>query len=266
MPSPGKGEIDAVVLAGAPNDGVLREVSDEPWEALIKVAGKPLVRYPVEALRGAASVGRIVVVGPKPELEEALAGLGVEVVPHGEDILETALIGSRHLAAGPESAPGLVLFATADTPLITSEIVDGLVRRCLELGGEVFYPIIERSVMEERFPDTRRTYATLRDGTFTGGNLFLADPTAVEREQATARALIKARKNPVRMAQILGLSFILRLVFGLLDVAGLEAHVGRTFGLEARAVIVPWPEIGIDVDKPKDLELVAVLLERERTG
>lgn len=260
MPESSSRRLDAVVLAGAPNTGKLRAVSDVPNEALIPAAGKPLVRYPVEALLAARSVGRVVVVGPEAELGPALAGLEVELTPAGDTMLENALRGCRRLAESKGLAPDLVLICTSDVPLITPEVVDGLVQTCIERGGDLFYPILERSVLESRFPSTKRTYGTLRDGTFTGGNLFVVDWTVLEREAPTAEALIRSRKNPLQMARTLGFGFLLGLVLGRLSIDQLEAHVGRKFRVTARAVVVPWPEIGIDVDKPEDLELVERIL------
>jgi CTP:molybdopterin cytidylyltransferase MocA len=258
--------LDAVVMAGAPNDGRLKEVSDEAYEALIELQGKPLVRYSVEALIAARTVDRIVVVGPKPELEGALTGLDAEVIPPVEGMLENALHGCRYLVEKQGGKRGLILLATADGPLITADIIDGLVRTCLEMGGDVFYPVLERSAMEARFPATRRTYAKLKDGTFTGGNLVVVDSAVLEREAETAMAFVRGRKNPLKLARTLGLAFIFKLVFGLLTVPELEAYVSKTFNLKARAVIAPWAEIGIDVDKPEDLELVRSYLAKSSGG
>lgn len=254
--------LDAVVLAGAPNTGRLSEISDEQYEALIDLGGKPIVRYPVEALLAARTIGPVVVVGPPAELKEALAGLDVEIIPPTGGMFENALAGCRHIAARAGERNRLVFFASADSPLITPEVVDGLVETCLARGGDLFYPVLERSVMEAKFPSTRRTYGRLRDGTYTGGNVFLVDAAVLERERSTAEALIRARKNPLKLAQTLGFTFLVRLLLGRLTVPELETHVSKTFNLTARAVIAPWAEIGIDVDKPEDLELVREHLVR----
>lgn len=256
--------LDAVVLAGRRNEGRLREVSDEPWEAMIQLAGRPIVRYPVEALAAAGSIGRIVVVGPKPELEKALAGIEVDIVPPGEGMLENALLGCKRVTELAGGKPGLVFIATGDLPLVTPEIIDGLIAMCLERGGDLFYPVIERSVMEAKFPGTRRTYGTLRDGTFTGGNLFVANSAVLGREASKAEALIKARKNALKMAQTLGFMFLVRLLLGRLAITQLEEHIRRRFGLVGRAVIIPWAEVGIDVDKKADMELVQAYLGARR--
>ncbi|HBG01879.1 MAG TPA: hypothetical protein DDW87_09955, partial [Firmicutes bacterium] len=57
-------KVDAVILAGAPNDGQLKEVSSEKWEATIPIYGKPMVNYVIEALKNSSRIAKIVVVAP----------------------------------------------------------------------------------------------------------------------------------------------------------------------------------------------------------
>lgn len=259
--------IDAIVLAGAPNAGKLKDVSPERWEALIDLEGRPLISWSLDPLLGARTIRRIVVVGPKPELERVLAGLPVDIITPTGDMFENVLAGFRRLAeTTPDGRAGLALVSTADIPLITPEIVDGLVKACLEEGGEAFYPVVSRETMEATFPGTKRTYGTLREGTFTGGNLFVVDGAVLERVAAKAKALIEARKNPLKMAGAIGFGFVVRLLLGRLTIRQLEAYVGGKFGFVARAMIVPWAEIGIDVDKPADLDLVRAYLGRRAEG
>jgi len=259
----GPARVDAVIIAGARNEGKLKDTSPEKWEALIEVGGKPLVQYSIDFLLAAKSIARIVMVGPKPELAGLLAGTDIEVIPPTGDMLENVLAGCRRLAELPGGRPGLVMVTPADLPLVTPGIVDGLVKVCLERGGDLFYPVASRETMESEFPGTKRTYGTLREGTFTGGNLFLVDAAVLERVAPQARSLIEGRKDSLKMARALGFSFVLRLLLGWLSVAALERHIQKTFGCVGRAIFVPWPEIGIDIDKPEDVELVeAYLAER----
>ena len=262
MDRSGTPRVNAVVLAGAPNDGKLKEVSDERWEALIPVAGKPLIRYSVDPLLAARSVDRIVVVGPVDEIKAALDGLAIDVVPPTGDMFDNVLVGWRHLTAAGEDPEKPLLVSTADIPLITPEIVDELVKVCLERGGEAFYPMATRETMEAKFPGTKRTYGTLREGTLTGGNLFVVNGAVLERVAPKAKALIAARKNPLKMAMVAGIGFAVMLVLGRLDIRRLETYVERRFGLAGRVIIVPWAEIGIDVDKPADLDLVRAYFQR----
>ncbi len=252
--------VNAVVLAGAINEGKLREVSPERWEALIELNGKPLIRHSLDPLLAAKSIGRIVVVGPVEELGKVLAGLGVDIIPPTGDMFDNVIVGCRHLARTGNRETSLTLVSTADVPLITADIVDNLVQACLDRGGEAFYPMATRETMEAKFPGTKRTYGALREGTLTGGNLFVVNGEVLERVAPKAKALIAARKNALKMAMSAGLVFVIRLVLGRLTIKELEGYVGRKFGFKGRVIVVPWAEIGIDVDKPADLDLVKAYL------
>ncbi len=248
--------MDAVVIAGARNEGKLKEFSPEPYEATIPIAGKPLIRYTIDFLAGAKTIDKVVVVGPEAEITAALGGAKkLEFVPPTGDMFDNVLVGCERLKKiGGKSR--LVLVAAADLPLITPEIVDGLVTMCVERGGEVFYPVASKETMEAKFPGTKRTYGTLKEGTFTGGNLFVVDPVVLAKVADRAKALIAGRKNALKMAGAIGFGFVVKLLLGQLTISGLETYLGKRFGFVARALIVPWAEIGIDIDKPADVELV----------
>ena len=124
MTKNGPARVDAVIIAGARNEGKLKDTSPAKWEALIEVGGKPLVQYSIDFLLAAKSIARIVMVGPKPELGGLLAGTDIEVLPPTGDMLDNVLVGCRRLAELPGGKPGLVMVTPADLPLVTPGIVD----------------------------------------------------------------------------------------------------------------------------------------------
>src|SRR5690606_20611534 len=99
-------KVEAVVLAGATNRGKLSEVSDVPHEALIPIAGRPMVHYVLEALKASDSVQRIIVVGPEEALKTAGLPDGVEVTPAGESMVENLRLG---LAKVSNNGPSLIV-------------------------------------------------------------------------------------------------------------------------------------------------------------
>ncbi|HBG01880.1 MAG TPA: 4-diphosphocytidyl-2C-methyl-D-erythritol kinase, partial [Firmicutes bacterium] len=72
-----------------------------------------------------------------------------------------------------------VLLVTSDIPFIHAEAIDDFLDRCGELEGDVFYPLVSREANEQLYPETVRTYFTLKEGAFTGGNILLAHPQAI---------------------------------------------------------------------------------------
>ena len=253
--------MDAVVLAGAKNDGPLQEVSQSPFEAGISIGGHSLLDYVVGALAKVRNLARIVVVGPAETLDPELRKNVFQIVPPGEGMVENL---RRGLAALPPG--GKVLIVTADIPLLTPEAVEDFLARCQEREADVYYPVVERSVLEARFPGVKRTYATLREGTFTGGNIILVTPSVVERHEKMIEMAVALRKDPLGMARLLGLVCLVKLLLGRLSIAEIETRVEKKLRFKGVAVITPYAEIGIDVDKPADLALVREVLTASAAG
>jgi len=250
-------KVEAVVLAGALNDGKLGQVSTAKYEALIPISDRPMVSYVVDALRGAACVERTVVVGPR-ELAPVLDGTaGVAWVESRGSMVENIKVGIDH------SKPvGPVLLVTSDIPLITPEAIDDFVRRCGETAADIYYPIVRRETNERAYPGVKRTYVRLKDGVFTGGNLALIEPEVVPACEVMIERAVSMRKKPLKLSRMLGFKFIFKLLFNRLTLAEIEDRVQRILGFRGVGVESPYPEVGIDVDKPEDLALVEKVLRR----
>lgn len=85
---------------------------------------------------------------------------------------------------------------TADIPMIRPEVIDDFLDRCSELEGDIYYPpIVSKEASEQVYPEVVRTYFTLKEGTFTGGNILLAAPEAILDSKWILDELIFERKN-----------------------------------------------------------------------
>ncbi len=248
--------VNVILLAGAANNGPLKDVSPVPNEALVEIGGKPMVQYVIDGLRQSKEVRRIVIVAPPGEIEPHVTGENLEFVPSAGSIVDNVVAAARILPKDEQ-----LLIATCDIPLINGEIVDGLIALCRQREADIYYPIVEKSLGERKYPVVKRTYVTLREGTFTGGNLFLVNPEIVERTADKVRKFLEYRKNPLKMVTLLGVPFLLRyLLFKNLTLQELEQKVSQMWNVRGAVIICPWPEVGIDVDKPSDLQLARAAL------
>ena len=67
------------------------------------------------------------------------------------------------------------------------------------------------------------------------------------------------------MLQALGAGLLVRYVFGRLTLDAAIDGAARRMGVQVGAVVLPFPEAAIDVDKPADVELAErILRERHR--
>lgn len=248
--------VNVILLAGAANNGPLKDMSTATNEALIEIGSKPMVQYVIDGLRQSAQIGRIVLCAPPGELEPHVKGEGLEFVPSQGSILSNFLAAYKVL---PKDQA--MMIATCDIPLITGEIIDGFLQLCQQKQADLYYPIVEKQVGEQKYPLVKRTYVQLREGTYTGGNLFLVNPAVVEEAAPRVERFLAYRKSPLKLAGLLGWTFAVRyLLLKNLRMHELEAKISQMLGIRGAVIECPWPEVGIDVDKPADLQLARAVL------
>lgn len=249
--------VDAIVLAGALSRPPLTTVSDEPLEALIPVAGRPMVQWVIDALRECAAIDKIVIVGPSEDLRKRVTGECLIFVNSADSILNNV---KRGLSQIPSAHKALVV--TADIPLLTGKAVDDFLAHCTDDSVQVYYSIVRRDVIEAAYSNIQRTYVTLRGGTFTGGNILLLDADIFDRYGDVIDRVISLRKKPLEIGRLLGLRCIMKFLLHRLSVADIERRVYRMLGLRGKGVASDFPEIGIDVDKPEDYNRVEEILRQ----
>lgn len=247
--------VNAVILAGAPNTGPLRQCSDVSNEALIEISGRPMVQYVIDGLRASGRVNRIAVVAPPGEIEPFVHGENLQFIPAVGDIMENLRAAVQIL---PQDQHFLI--ATSDIPLLNGEVVRGFLELCSGQNADLFYPIVEKGINDRRYPGVKRTYIHFREGSFTGGNVFLVNPRVVEPCAPKVKRFLDYRKHPVRLASLLGWSFVFRLFLRQLSLREVESVISRLWGIRGSVVMCPYPEVGIDVDKPSDLDLARIAL------
>ncbi len=246
----------ALILAGAPNEGKLRESSPVAWEALIKVGSKTLLEHVLNALKGSSNIEQIVIVGPMGAIREELGeDEDVLIVESGDSFLDNILIGLHILKGVPK-----VLIVTSDIPLLTPEAVDDFLERSYGKEADIYYPVISKDRVDEVYPGTKRTYVRLADGIFTGGNIGLVSPEALIRCQDLAEKAFQMRKKPLQLGRMLGINYMFKFLLGTLTLNDILGRIEKHFGLKGEVIMTPYPQIGVDVDKPEDLELARSFL------
>lgn len=251
----------AIVLAGQrPGPDLLAEQAGVPLKALIPIHGKPMVRHVVEALDRTPAIARIVVLGQKTgELRAALRNPAAHIrfVTGVEGISRSI----RNVAGGPD-APWPILVTTADHPLLTSKILTGFLDAA---DGDVAVGMVERATMMARFPDNRRTWLKLRDGQWSGANLFALRNDRADKALELWEGAEGDRKKALKLFAHFGPWFALRAATRTIGLADGLKIAGRRLGLDARLVPLADPVAAIDVDKPADLELARAIMG-ERAG
>jgi molybdopterin-guanine dinucleotide biosynthesis protein A len=252
--------IDAVILGGGTlkglDDAVDTADAGRGSKALLDINGREMIEYIIEALKQSPSIGRIVVVAPAEAVVESWSSKVETIIPAGDNIIENGVAALNYLKETTQGLTDRVIFMTCDTPLITSGAIEDYILRCSDPDGAIFYPIISKEVIEAKYPETKRTYATLKDGIYTGGNLAVVNPEILLANLDLLQKVFELRKSVPKLMMFLGPGFIIKLGLKTLSVPDIEKRATEMMNAKTVAVITPYPEIGIDVDKPSDLELV----------
>lgn len=243
---------NAIVLAGGLTNGELGKTCSLPYEALIEINGRPLVSYVVSALLNCSWLGKIAVVGPAEELKLILPE-NIVCLEGGNSLIENLLIGLKRLSGEK------ILVSSCDLPFLTPAAVEDFLNRCSHLEADFYYPIVAKEDICSRFPGVKRTYVHLKEGVFTGGNLFLLASGIIEKIEAYGESIAVLRKRPLQLARLLGFGFACKFLFRQLSLQEAEKKVEEIFNLNGTAIISPYPEISMDVDKKIDLELARLL-------
>ncbi len=238
--------MNAVVLAGGSPEDPLAARFGVASKTLVPVHGRPMVEYTLQAIADAGGVERVIYVGPPAQLEPAPD----LIVPDKGSLI-------ANLEAGlAEANSERVLVASGDNPFITAEAVRWLLQNAPDAA--LVYPIIPKEAVEKRWPGMRRTYARLRDGVFTGGNLILLDKQLFAKALPMAQKIIDLRKKPLALARLIGFGVLIKLVTGRLTIAEMEARAEKLFGVPMKALITPYPEVGADADSEEDFRWLEV--------
>lgn len=250
-------KIPVLILAGGKTPEKLQGVTHETERAFIPLLEKSIISHIIDNISGCDFISNIVVVGNPERLSKEIVKENIIFLKDTGSLFDNLIMGLKELEQHRQ-----VLIMTADIPLVTSDILRSLILTCQKHEADCYYPIVAKSVIEAKFPGGERTYVTLREGRFTGGNVFLMSPKAVLRNEHIFQQAIRDRKNPAKLARLFGFSFILRMLFGLLDIPMLEKKASKILGVSIKAIISPHPEIAFDIDKDKDFILVTRILEK----
>lgn len=247
-------QYDAFVVAGGRAPWLL-ETAGTDIRCLAPLHGKRMLDFILKAMLDSHRFKHIVVAVEEdaiPSLEGSLPE-NVSICAAGRDLPSTCIRAASFLTDNDNVK---ILGICDDIPLLTPQAINDFLDQCEKYPeGELYYPIIPKEACLQAYPEAERTYGKLADGTFTGGNMMFAPKRVMVHCQAKAEEIFERRKNPFKLGSWLGWSFIIKLVLHLLTVNDAEKRTTELLGVKCKAIITNYPEIGMDVDKPADLQL-----------
>ena len=254
--------MDAIVLAGGiPQEGdPLYEYTQGNAKALLDIAGKPMVQWVLDALNDSENIEKIVIIGLSSDDNVSSAKL-VALIPNQADMIENVRAGLKKvIELNPDGGQALVV--SSDIPAITPQAVDWAVGVAAESDEDIYYNVISRQVMEKRFPDSKRSYIKLKDIELCGADMNVISTRMVSSDTDIWNRLANSRKNPIKQAALIGFDTLFLLLFRMVTLDEAAEKVTKRLNIKGRANVCPYAEVGMDVDKPFQMEILQKDLEQ----
>lgn len=242
--------VRAIILAGQ-REGVvdpLCEAASVPRKASVPIAGKPMIDHVIEALEASSVEGPFGISGFDASHDARLLQL-----PSGKGPANSALLAAKKVNAFP------LLLTTCDHPLLTSDMIEHFIDGAKQSGADFCVGLADKSIIQPAYPNVTRTYLKFADRSVSGCNLFYIANTkglaAIEFWQKAQQH----RKQPWKLARAFSISLLISYLTGRLTLDSAFDHASKTLGMSAKAVMLPFAEAAIDVDKPSDKVLVEAI-------
>jgi CTP:molybdopterin cytidylyltransferase MocA len=250
--------IDALILAGSrgPHDPVAA-LGKVAHKALTPIAGRPMLAFVLDAVRGVPEVDRIFIcIDAETDLRPVTNGTPFDRIP-------PAASPAASVVAALQAIDGdrPLLITTADHPLLTPQIIAHFLQHAPK-DADLCVGLAEAETVTKAFPEGRRTFYRLAGSGYSGCNLFLARRPGAARVADYWRRMEGHRKNPLRLVREIGIGALVRYALGLLSLDAAFRHVSKLTAARINPVILPFAEAATDVDKPSDHTLVEGILKR----
>ena len=255
--------MDAVITAGGiplPNDPLYEYTRGES-KAMLDIAGKPMIQWTLDALGEAKNVDNVIITGLSSK-SDLKCKKPLYYLSNQGKMLDNLIVGvNKSLELNPRNK--YVLLVSSDIPALKANMVDWLITTCMETSDDIYYGVCPREVMEARYPGSKRTYTKLKDMEVCGADINVSHIRMASEHLDTWETLIANRKNPVAQAQVMGLGTLYLLLTRQATLQDFVERVSKRVGIKGRAIVWPYAEPRMDVDKPNQLEMMRADLAKQ---
>ncbi|NPA06078.1 MAG: NTP transferase domain-containing protein [Chloroflexi bacterium] len=256
----------AIVMAGGtptPDDPLYPYTQGKP-KALLDIAGQPMLQWVLDAINQAHHIDEILIFGTDAQAYPWRLQKPVRWRPDKGSMVKNILSGLEEISYDtPQDA--WVMLISGDVPTVTGHILDWVATNAQHFPTvDVIYHVVTRDIMEKRFPGVRRTYLRLRDVEVCGADVNLVRVRVGQRGDDLWERLYAARKSPLKQAALIGWGTLLKILLRRLTLAEAVAEVSQRLNLPGIAVLAPYAEIAMDVDKPEHVDIVRRELAQHR--
>jgi len=272
-----------LVLCGSdPNRRELMKAHDPqgllPSKALLPMAGKRVLDWQLEAMVKSPNISEIYLIGLSPK--EYPSDLALKYIQFDKDssILEKIKHGSSFLQ---KINPGLdhIVICSGDAPGLTTRSIDQFFDFLRQnLDADLLLGAVPEEITLKFFPDHRRVIGKFKDQSVYPGEMhaFRHEIISIIEDEIHQMTLLRRQfdrqKDTSKLIPLLSyLSkrpnlwwLIIKYLLGLLSIPELESVLSRVYDLKMKAIIIPDPGFGMDLDLPEDYQSISDYIQKTK--
>jgi len=264
-----------LLLCGSdPNRRNLMKVLDPegllPSKALLPMAGKRVLDWQLDAMIESPDISDIYLIGLSPD--EFPSDLDLKYIQYerNSSILEKIKYGSLILQ---KAYPDLdhVIVCSGDAPGVTTSSINqffDIFRQ--NLDADLLIGVVPEDITLKFFPNHRRVIGKFKDLSVYPGEMYIFRHKIIPiiedeiLQMTLKRRQIDRQKDTSKLVPVLKYLgrkprlwlLIIKYGLGLLSISELESILSRVYNLKMKAIIIPDPGFGMDLDLPEDYESI----------
>jgi len=253
-----------IILAGDRSHGdPVAGLAQVSGKSIVPLAGIPMIVRVIEAIEASNMTGEIWICGPAtstirecPALQNIIDAQRVEWVPPG-----TSPCNSAAACIDRITGTDPVFITTADHGLLNPDMIAYFLNKSAATNADATVGLVDYQTIINFYPDSRRTRLKFQNGNYCGCNLFTIFNERGRDLISLWKQVEEHRKQPFKiLSRLLGPIRTFYYLVGKLTLEEALLSLEEKYSINARAVILPYPTAGIDVDTIADLHLAESIL------
>lgn len=257
-------QFDVILLAGnRPGVEILSQNAGVSCKALVPIAGKPMLYYPLKILLSDPNIGSIWVLhqdvhafDDDPSLSKMIDDPRVIMHQSG------AGISSSVSALITQHAQCPLLLTTGDNVLLNHDMIAHFTQNAQH--HDIAIAMVESKILLAQYPQSKRTWLKFRGGKWSGANMFwLGNKDKALPLLEFWQSIEQDRKKGRKIIGAFGIGFLLASILRLITLPQAINKAGQKFGADIALIPMPQARACIDVDKPEDIILTESIINAD---
>ena len=264
-----------IILAGGPPvRDELMEYADVDYKSLIPINGKPMISYILDEFHKSGLISYLLIVGKKEELVDLTKDMDpnkVEFMIVEGNAAEKFYQAGMHLLDLAKTRDDIflsksrhIIYTTSDIPAAKSHMIKDHMKKCQDDSIDFYYSVVEKADMDAAFPNNGRTYMNIEGGKYAGVDLVVVNIEILREKYHIIKLVTENRKSFLRGLFFASPLTFIKFIIGRVKMKDVEGLMSKIFGMRSKLIITKDAELGFDVDKTFQLDIMREFFKKNR--